>query len=465
MSTYNNVKYRSLPQQVQKNKEDILSNQTANEAIHLEMDEINAAQNQSIENLDTAVEGINETLASGGINVNRRIEDSTAYIGIGSEEKLSYDLTSKESNDLNIIGFNVNNDHVLKLAGDYSVGAGFNVVNGIGTNKDYSLLLVAIDEITLSETVLDSRIGTISSNSTLPINPTYIYTRPAGNNIILEVRVDLEVGVTIEANSHLTVTSLFTVGGAGIATKDINIGLDDAANSALEAGNVNQGENNLSLFKMIEIDASDNFLLKDPLGTKKLEIRATGPLMQSNISGNGYKITGIGDPTSAQDAVTKAFMEKLIRVNGIDVIITNGTTDILKIKGADGNVEFLAGNKRIVGMEAPVDNLDAVNFITLKGSDGVIGVGTNITKNSGKVLKSGNQMIMNVNFTTSGVIAIDDTILSLPASYRPTSTIMGFAQVINSALRYAVQISSTGIITTKESIASGVTLTIAASMI
>ena len=313
-----------------------------------EIKDKNESQDVELGDLNDEIDTINETLASGGIIVSRRIETNAAIVGDGLLAKIEYALTQKESNDLTIIDFDINNDHIIKRDGDYTIGAGFNVVNSFNQPKTYTLQLIAIDVITSQETIIDNRTGTAPALTTVPINPSFTYTKTSVNNILLVVRQSLEdVNISITSGAHLTVKSDFTIAGSGIATKTTNIAPFDASVEGLVGDEETQSDINMGmvgavkpLTEVIENDGSNNLNMVD-----------------------AGRIRNVADPVDNQDVVTKQYF------------IDNPTgtpyeTD--KIDVSDVAVESVEGDK-VLQSEINIDNVDR-----FKSSYKNIMVGSNI---------------------------------------------------------------------------------------
>ncbi len=108
-------------------------------------------------------------------------------------------------------------------------------------------------------------------------------------------------------------------------------------------------------YRMIHADASGNLAITN-LGTAL----ATQPLSSlgaptADVSLNSFKLTSVADPTSAQHAVTKAYLESGTRVGQVAVILAENTTIHAQYAGTSttvfNNVGTPTGN--ITGLRAP----------------------------------------------------------------------------------------------------------------
>ena len=491
---YENVEYLSMPKQVQKNRKDITD--LKEEDLNLEEDIgtesfRNDVQDENIGDLEEQIISIEEILASGGILVSRRVAATALTTGSGTTVKMIYDETQKESNDETIISYDINNDHILKREGTYTVNAGFNIDNAANQPKTFTLSLISIDTITSAEIIIDSRTGNIPALTTLPVNPSFDYERPAGNDILLVVRQNLEdINVTIAIGATLGVTSQFTISGSGIATKTTNIAPKDTAFEGVLGTEITLEEilkNYKSL--LIEIDGSGNTLIKRN-GVAKWRIDASGNWQ--SITSN--RIVDIANPVNPQDAVTKAYMNTLISVDGAGKTLINSLGTGYLFLNDDGHVYMAGQERQLKVLKNPTDPQDAVTKIysdlkllltggTLTGALTIIAptadlhaatkkyVDDNLVAESEGAAVNGVLTIavdayqghecqklgkqVSITCIVTGTASTGNTLLTIPAGFRPNEPMVGTVHLIGSTTEYKVTINPIGTIVALEAIAAG----------
>lgn len=338
---------------IEQNTEDI-----ANEKLR------NDVQDGNIEDIEEEIEQINDALADGGVFASRRISTSSQIACTGVFVDISYDVVDAETNEpLVIEGDPVTNNHVLLRDGRYDLDAGFSITNPAGSYKNFTAELVIIDKVTLIEEVVDQRSIIVPPTVTLPINPNFQYEKPVGSNDKeVVVRQNGEVGVFILAGQSLGAKSQFTVGGSGIATKSKNIGPTDVSLEGVTESETTIAQI-LDNYKSLLIEKSgDNTVLKRN-GTIKITIA-------DGVTGiNNQRLVDVANPTNAQDAVTKAFMETVIKDNaGVETqLLVNGVIewfiasngDLRGASGKSNNID-LRNEGRIIELLDPTNPQDAV---------------------------------------------------------------------------------------------------------
>lgn len=89
----------------------------------------------------------------------------------------------------------------------------------------------------------------------------------------------------------------------------------------------------------------------------------------SDIAMNGYKITGLGNPSSAQDGATKAYVDS--QVGGITSGITQTQADAryLQLSGGSLTGNLAMGSNKITGIINGVNSNDVMTKGYIDGAD------------------------------------------------------------------------------------------------
>ena len=291
MSTYNNLNYRKMPQQVQKNREDIVTISTLYDDDILALQEKDTEQDGVILDNSDDIEQLQDALAAGGVIVSRRISllaDLTTEL---AETKIVFDEEVSESNDVAAITKDGNNDTVLITEGKYKIELSSTISNGIGGAETVTFNVYTKDIVTTVETLLQSDVISIGSGETVNKTLQVDYTRLAGNNqIIIVKQLASKDDLTISQNLCNHVTSYFTTAGTGVVTQTRNIAPTTVADEGLAGTETTQAEINEG-FKTRHDDVH----------------RAVQGSGNNLLMTNSGLIKNVADPIDNQDVVTKAY--------------------------------------------------------------------------------------------------------------------------------------------------------------
>lgn len=452
MPYINDTRYLSLPQQVKANKDNIVELVTEDENLQDQIDiietDIIVLEDVNVDQQEQ-IDSINDTLAAGGILVSRRVETSAILSGSGATQKINFDVTTKESEDLLVIAFDANNDHILKLDTSYDVSAGFSAVNTLNQVKTVTLQLITIDQVTLTETVIDSRIVSIPANATAPINPNYIYTKVAGSNdILLVVRETSDVGVNIDAGAQLSVTSKTATSGTGIATKTKNIGPTDKAAEGVTGLETTLEEILTNRNGLIQKSGTNTNVNYQDDGNVRIQLQNNLVKFFRELDASGYKLTNLADPTLAQDAVTKTYVDTVIDDSGATVIIKYQGSNRIEISAATFNTL----NKKISNVIDPTADQDAATkiYVDNQVEDQSVTDGTNVTKNAGKLRAGYDIGVITMDIEITATRNANDVLQSISSTYAPivNTIIIGYV----GTTPYTLEIQTNGNIVAKETI-------------
>jgi len=313
MPYINDKRYLTLPQQVKVNKDDIVINQDANDATHVIMVEKNNQQDIDISQTESDVEQLQDAIAAGGVIVTRKIGLSANLAVTAIEAKIDWDVETEPSNEPTAVTCDVNNDHVLITDGKYKVEVPVSVLNGNFPNRIVTFNIYAQDTVTFGEVLIGTRDIDVGRNETVNTSIQVDYTKSLNNKAIL-VKL-LGESLTVLQTSECRVTSYFTVAGSGVVTQTKNIAPTNVANEGILETEATLSDILKNLKDvLIEFDTSSGNAYIKRNGTTLMTLTGTAVEFASK------KLSLVADPTSAQDAVTKAFME-----NGIFVGPTSTT--------------------------------------------------------------------------------------------------------------------------------------------
>ena len=257
----NDSRFLTLPQQVKKNKDDILTHQETADVVYAELEAKDAEQDIRIDNNDSDIEQLQDAVASGGVIVTRKIGLSADLAVPALETKIDWDVETEPSNEPTAVNKDANNDHTLITDGKYKVEVPVSIENGPGAIRITTLNIYIQDTVTFAETLIKTQDVSVGSSETVNTSVQVDYTKSNNTKAVL-VKV-LGDPLTILKNTESHITSYFTVAGAGTVTQTKNI----APTSVVDEG-VKQDEATLSEILsnykslMIQYDGSANTILK-----------------------------------------------------------------------------------------------------------------------------------------------------------------------------------------------------------
>ncbi len=312
MPTYNNVAYRKMPQQVQKNREDIVTFSTEFDAAIANNEAGIQANEDGLEAVGQEVDFLAQAISEGGVIVNRKIGAIADVPATVISTKVEWPEIINESAEQSVITFDANNDHILITKGQYSIAAQLSLFNTTATIRTVTLNLYATDIVTTTKTLIDTTgLISITNNETVNVFPQYTYDKISDNNILITVEMIGETQVTLKEVSNLHVNTVFTVAGTGIPSTSRNIAPYSAVNEGIDEDELTLSElltNLKSLLIEKDIATGDTILKLN--GTDFM--RFVGSTSSVDMQGGNRRLRNIADPTNPQDTVTKAFMENVI---------------------------------------------------------------------------------------------------------------------------------------------------------
>jgi hypothetical protein len=238
MPYINDTEYLSLPQQVKKNKDDILQNETDRDAEILALQNKDIEQDVRLDDHDSDIEQLQEAVTAGGVLVGRKIGFSADTAVTTVETKLTFDLEVEESNEPTAMTKDANNDTVLITEGKYNLEFPVTLQNTSGVSRTVTHKIYIKDALTTAETLLKTTEISLTGMETVNTKPQVDYTRPSGNNQIVVHKIFANnTGVNVKSNTESHDTSYFTVAGTGVVTNTGNIGLKTASTEALSSDN------------------------------------------------------------------------------------------------------------------------------------------------------------------------------------------------------------------------------------
>jgi hypothetical protein len=292
MPTYKSVKYLSLPQQVQQNKEDIATNIGAYDEEYIELQAKDIEQDERLDENMSDIEQLQDAVSSGGVIVSRRISLLANLTTLLAETKIIFDEEISASNDVTAVTKDSNNDTVLITEGKYKFELSSTISNGFGGAETVTFNVYTKDFVTTVETLLATDTIAIGSGETVNKTLQVDYTRISGNNQIIIVKALASTNdLTISENLCNHITSYFTTAGSGVVTQSRNIAPTTVADEGLLGTETTQAEMNEGY--KARLDAIQGAVQND--GANNLNMTNTG------------RITNVADPVSNQDVVTKAY--------------------------------------------------------------------------------------------------------------------------------------------------------------
>ena len=445
MPYINDSRFLTLPQQVKKNKDDIQTHNEEAEVVYADLEAKDAEQDVRIENHDSDIEQLQDAVASGGVIVTRKIGLSADLAVPTLETKIDWDLETEASNEPTAVNKDVNNDHTLITDGKYKVEVPVSITNGPGSIRNVTINIYVQDTVTFQETLIKTQDVAVGSSETVNTSVQVDYTK-ANNTKAVLVKV-LGDSLTVLKNSENHVTSYFTVAGAGTVTQTKNIAPTDVSAEGVNGDEANVSEILTNLKSdLITKDSNDTVLKR--LGVIHYTIDSNGNL---NAAGGGRLLRNIANPTLAQDAVTKAFMEKVIVGDGATATTIKGGGSTISLSTSFMNMLV----KRITNVVDPSDPQDAAtkNYVDTNSIDETTTALTwsgsaFSTAQSGSVVKLGTKVVsLSIQALHPGTWAPSDLVVTLPTGYRPTSTIEVSASKSGSNSAVTCQINTSGQVT------------------
>lgn len=396
MPYINDSRFLTLPQQVKKNKDDILTHQETADVVYAELEAKDAEQDIRIDNNDSDIEQLQDAVASGGVIVTRKIGLSADLAVPALETKIDWDVETEPSNEPTAVNKDANNDHTLITDGKYKVEVPVSIENGPGAIRITTLNIYIQDTVTFAETLIKTQDVSVGSSETVNTSVQVDYTKSNNTKAVL-VKV-LGDPLTILKNTESHITSYFTVAGAGTVTQTKNI----APTSVVDEG-VKQDEATLSEILsnykslMIQYDGSANTILKRN-GIEYIKLDNGQLIARVPLSMDSKQINSVADPTAAQDAATKNYVD------------TNFASE------AEGTISWTS-----------------TAFSTAQ---------------SGSAIKLGTKVVsVSIQAIHPGTWAPSDLVGTLPSGFRPNSIIEVSASKSSSGSAVTCQISTTGAIT------------------
>ena len=498
MPYINDKEYLTLPQQVKKNKDDILDNKTELDADVTALEAKDIEQDGRLDDHDIDIEQLQDAGAAGGVMVTRKA-GLRADLDLNLvETKITFDVETQASNDTGAITKDANNDTVLITEGQYNIEFPVSVQNDSGGSRTATVNIYIKDAVTLAETLLKSIVITLPTGETVNTKPQVDYTRPAGNNQIVIVKMlESSADVVLKDNSEVHVTSYFTTAGSGTATQTKNISLTDQSLEAMSSDNSESlvKDNFETLKKMIQKDGFNTQILRNGLlailltdttmslqGARRLvsvldptdaqdavtknhlelyikpngtntEIYQNG-LLRATFRSDGMSINGqvrnMSDPTAAQDAVTKNFMNKYIDDDGSGATILVREADgvqMIKLR-TDGAIDM--NNRSVRNVNTPNADGDAVDWNT-----STLTAGTSITLTEGKIRKLADIVHVTIRLTPTANRSSGDTLFTIPANYRLSGTQTMNIYNTGTGTEVPVRFNTDGTVETRGSLTSG----------
>jgi len=310
MSTYNNLNYRKMPQQVQKNREDIVTISTLYDDDIAALQEKDTEQDGVILDNSDDIEQLQDALASGGVIVTRKAGLSVDLATVLAETKIVFDVEVEATNDITAMTKDANNDTVLITEGKYNVEFPITVTNGSGAAQTCTITMYVKDSVTDAETLLKTVVIALTGGETVNTKPQVDYTRIAGNNqIIIFKQQSTIVSVEIKDNTETHITSYFTTAGTGVVTQTRNIAPTTVADEGLAGTEATQSEIN------------EGFKTRHDTVYQAVQGSGNNLLMT-----NSGLIKNVADPIDNQDVVTKAYF--VANPTGIPYVTDNMAPDV-----------------------------------------------------------------------------------------------------------------------------------------
>jgi len=387
MSTYNNLNYRKMPQQVQKNREDIEVIETLYDADILALQEKDSDQDGVIGDNTDDIEQLQDALASGGVIVTRKAGLSVDLATVLAETKIVFDVEVEETNDVTAMTKDANNDTVLITEGKYNIEFPITVANGSGVAQTCTITCYVKDSVTDAETLLKTVVIALTGGETVNTKPQVDYTRIAGNNqIIIFKQQSSIVSVEIKDNTETHITSYFTTAGTGVVTQTRNIAPTTVADEGLAGTEETQSEIN------------EGFKTRHDTVYQAVQGSGNNLLMT-----NSGLIKNVADPIDNQDVVTKAYF--VANPTGIPYVTDNMTPDVVATESISGT----AANQSAINIEVA----SAFENGTITDN-----VATSIGAQSGTELQKIHKTITaHIKFT--GTFTNGDILFDIPVTFRP----------------------------------------------
>lgn len=229
------------------------------------------------------------------------------------------------------------------------VGAGmFTFIQDGTVNANSGWVLTTADPITLETSLLTftqfSGAGQIVAGGGLTKSGNTLDVVGTGNRITVNAD-SIDIASTYVGQTSITTVGTLTAGALGPGFGNINIGASSitggAASFSSIEGSAITGSGNLS------INGTGNF-------TGNVTISGTLSAATTTFSGDvalgGKKITGLADPTSAQEAATKAYVDAIAQGLDVKASVRAATTTNVTLSGEqtiDG-IALSAGNRVIL---------------------------------------------------------------------------------------------------------------------
>ncbi|MEC7769628.1 MAG: hypothetical protein VX798_00490, partial [Bacteroidota bacterium] len=250
-------------------------------------------------------------------------------------------------------------DADTNIGNEYNTGSGIaggnlEITDGGGTESVNLISGDANNNITAgSDGALYLNVASVSiaeTNTTLSFDNTtseLTYTNELGNNPVVDISsLDDSAGVAANASNIATNTTNISTNTADIATNtadiatntsDITTNTSDIAANAADIGtNTTNIAANTSDIATNTTDIANHVAADGDLSSTN-EIQNLGEVLADGNDGGGLAITNIADPTAAQDAATKAYVDSVsdddITGASLDapsnvLTISEGTTDV-----------------------------------------------------------------------------------------------------------------------------------------
>lgn len=232
---------------------------------------------------------------------------------------------------------------------DAEVGSGlFTFVSEGTVNANSGWVLTTPDPITLGTSLLVftqfSGAGQITAGSGLTKSGNTLDVGGTANRITVNAD-SIDISSNYVGQTSITTVGTLTSGSLGSGFGNINIGASSItagqATFSSIVGSAITGSGNLT------VNGTGNFTGDVTING---ELEAATSTFLGNISLSGKKITGLADPTSAQEAATKAYVDAIAQGLTVKASVRAATTTNITLSGAqtiDG-ISAIAGDRVLV---------------------------------------------------------------------------------------------------------------------